>query len=313
MGERHHSLRFLTGKSQGSELVLADPGELVVGRSGEAGLLLLDSMVSRKHARFRVDGGVVSVEDLGSANGTFVNGQKIRKAVELSAGDRVLIGATILKLTVAVVTAGTEPTIEVAETVLEPEAARISGELEDGGVAKVLEAYALGGAEDSLPGVGGPSKDTLLELRLDGVPGFVAVYRGRIWDCGLDSLPGAPPMKVLLRMLAATRGEYYVRPGGPPESRRIDVDVSALLVDARRAGDELDVLKQRLPEPSESLALPRPIVPSLLVLDEVDLSLLQLAHNHGRVDRILDASRLTDVEVVRRLLGLLEQGYLRRT
>lgn len=299
MGERYHSLRFLTGKSQGSEIVLPDPSELVVGRSGDAGVILLDGMVSRKHARFALAAGKMTVEDLGSANGTFVNGQKIRALTALATGDRVLVGATILKVSCAAVSVGTEPTIEVSEEVLAPEPSGLSGDLAETGVAKLLETH---GAE---------GQDMFLDLRFDGVPGFIAVYRGRIWDCGLDSLSTAPPMKVLLRMFAATHGEYYVRPGSAPESRRVDYDVPTLLVEAKRAMDELDVLRQRLPESAQGLALARPMLVPLVALDEVDLALVQLAHNVGRIDRILDQSRLTDGEVVRRLLALIDRGYLR--
>jgi hypothetical protein len=264
-------------------------------------------MASRRHARFALESGVVVVEDLGSANGTFVNGRKIRSRTPLSEGDRVLIGATILKLSSSFATAGTGPTIEVSEDVVDLESRRESELLGEGGLASVLETYVPGSEVASPEGT-----DVFLDLRLDGVAGFLALYRGRIWDCGLDTLASAPPMKVLLRMLAATRGEVDARRSGPPDERRVDIDVSALLIDAKRAMDALDVLRQRLPAPGEALALPRPLSAPLIDLDDVDLALVQLAHNHGRLDRILDATPLTDVDAVRRLLVLLEQGYLRR-
>jgi len=308
LGERHHTLRFLTGRSQGSEVSLTEAAPLIVGRSGSAGLALLDGMTSRRHARFAIEGGDVVVEDLGSVNGTFVNGRKILARTLLSEGDRVLIGATILKVSTSFATSVTEPTIEVVEAVLEPEWQRSYRHLlDEGGLAAFLEAY-VPGSEVALP----DGTDVFLELRLDGASGFLALYRGRIWDCGLDSLPTAPPMKVLLRMLAATRGEVDARRSSPPDERRVDVEVSALLIDAKRAMDELDVLRQRLPDASEVLAIPRPLLPPLTDLDDVELTLLQLAHNHGHLDNILDATPLTDVDAVRRLLVLLEQGYLRR-
>ena len=53
------SLRFLSGKNQGSEYVLADPSVIVVGRSAEADLILVEGMVSRAHARFELSEGEV--------------------------------------------------------------------------------------------------------------------------------------------------------------------------------------------------------------------------------------------------------------
>jgi hypothetical protein len=72
-------------------------GELIVGRErGSVDLVLDDPGVSRRHARVVPDNGGVIVEDLGSSNGTFVNGQRISGPVELGAGDEVRVGATVL-------------------------------------------------------------------------------------------------------------------------------------------------------------------------------------------------------------------------
>ncbi len=72
-------------------------GELILGRElGSADLVIDDPGVSRRHARVMPDNGGVIVEDLGSSNGTYVNGERISGPVELGAGDEVQLGATIL-------------------------------------------------------------------------------------------------------------------------------------------------------------------------------------------------------------------------
>ncbi|HEY4575880.1 MAG TPA: FHA domain-containing protein [Thermoanaerobaculia bacterium] len=72
-------------------------GELILGREqGSADLVIDDPGVSRRHARVLSDAGGVIVEDLGSSNGTYVNGQRISGPVELGAGDEVQVGATIM-------------------------------------------------------------------------------------------------------------------------------------------------------------------------------------------------------------------------
>ncbi len=58
------------------------------------GLLLLDPGVSRRHARLEVDGGRVWVRDLGSKNGTMVNGGLVTERTPLEVGDRALLGST---------------------------------------------------------------------------------------------------------------------------------------------------------------------------------------------------------------------------
>jgi len=71
-----------------------------IGRSPSADLHIEDSGISRRHARVvREPGGQIAVEDLGSTNGTFVNGRRVTRAV-LCEGDRVQVGSmTVLRFT----------------------------------------------------------------------------------------------------------------------------------------------------------------------------------------------------------------------
>src|SRR5207248_3941420 len=85
------------GKYQGGEYPLPGEKEIVIGRGGELDIVLVEDMVSRKHAKITTQGGKIVIQDLGSTNGTFVNGEKIKRA-RLKEGDRVLIGTSILKV-----------------------------------------------------------------------------------------------------------------------------------------------------------------------------------------------------------------------
>ena len=74
-------------------------GESVMGRGSTANIRLTDEGISRRHARILVDGKTVSIEDLGSANGMFVNGERVGTA-PLKDGDQIQLGGTtILKFT----------------------------------------------------------------------------------------------------------------------------------------------------------------------------------------------------------------------
>ena len=92
------TLKFISGRYLGGDFPLAEGRPVVVGRTGELDMVLSDDLVSRRHARFLLQGGQLQVEDLGSTNGVFVNGQRVKQAV-LALGDRVLIGASILRVT----------------------------------------------------------------------------------------------------------------------------------------------------------------------------------------------------------------------
>lgn len=66
--------------------------QIVVGRSRDCGLVLSDTTVSGRHARLTWHGAVLLVEDLGSANGTWIRGQRVTQA-ELRPGDDLRLGA----------------------------------------------------------------------------------------------------------------------------------------------------------------------------------------------------------------------------
>jgi hypothetical protein len=85
-------LRFLL---QEIDLV---PGVTTIGRSAACQITIDDPLVSREHARVRVDGGKAVVEDLGSRNGVSVNGKPIKGPTVVGDTDRIRIGAQELVL-----------------------------------------------------------------------------------------------------------------------------------------------------------------------------------------------------------------------
>ncbi|HET7543874.1 MAG TPA: FHA domain-containing serine/threonine-protein kinase [Polyangiaceae bacterium] len=91
-------LRFLTGKYADSELGLIVGETLEIGRNAELGLVLVEEMVSRMHARLSVFQDGVVLENLSATNGTFVNGFQLRDKTKLKENDRVLIGTSIMQL-----------------------------------------------------------------------------------------------------------------------------------------------------------------------------------------------------------------------
>ncbi|NWF64129.1 MAG: FHA domain-containing protein [Chloroflexi bacterium] len=70
--------------------------QLTIGRDSTNGVAINDAEVSRKHARLMFQGGKFVLEDLGSTNGTFVNGQRLAGPVVLKPGDVVSLGEQIV-------------------------------------------------------------------------------------------------------------------------------------------------------------------------------------------------------------------------
>jgi Protein kinase domain/FHA domain len=101
-------LKVTAGNATGTRIEVSD--ELVLGRHAEGvGRLADDAEISRRHARFaRVGSGFV-VEDLGSTNGTFLNGRRIEAPELLSVGDEIEVGGTRMIVQVSATTPPATP------------------------------------------------------------------------------------------------------------------------------------------------------------------------------------------------------------
>ena len=88
-------LRTATGDA---ELV---EGENLIGRGTECRVRILSEKVSRRHARVMVSGSRAVLEDLGSKNGTRLNGRRLGLPADLADGDQIMVGHEILVFAVA--------------------------------------------------------------------------------------------------------------------------------------------------------------------------------------------------------------------
>jgi predicted component of type VI protein secretion system len=91
------NLEVVEGPGAGKQVVL--DRSVVVGRASDADLVLEDGEVSDRHARITAEpDGSATVEDLGSANGTFVNQNELMGPARLDPGDELLVGVTVIQL-----------------------------------------------------------------------------------------------------------------------------------------------------------------------------------------------------------------------
>ena len=75
--------------------------------------------------------------------------------------------------------------------------------------------------------------------------------------------------------------------------------------------DEFNVLREKLPPLDSRLGVAVPLVPPLRDLKAEELDVLQLAHNYGVLESVLNKSLATDLETCQILLRLLKDSYLR--
>jgi|GEM_PF-1313670 sigma-B regulation protein RsbU (phosphoserine phosphatase) len=91
------SLVTIKGPNLGQRFALTGDS-LLIGRQEDAAIVLESLAVSRQHARILCHGGEYFVEDVGSSNGTFINGRRIHGPTRLAEGDALQIGPYVLSL-----------------------------------------------------------------------------------------------------------------------------------------------------------------------------------------------------------------------
>lgn len=93
-GEKHAFILFLSGPLVGKLHELKE-GETILGRAPEVDIAINDNRISRQHVAIQVQPGGTTLTDLGSTNGTFVNGRRVQNHL-LKDGDKVQISSTTL-------------------------------------------------------------------------------------------------------------------------------------------------------------------------------------------------------------------------
>jgi pSer/pThr/pTyr-binding forkhead associated (FHA) protein len=298
------ALRFISGKYQGGEVPL-NRKELVVGRSSDLDLVLIEDMVSRRHARFLVDGTAVTLQDLGSTNGTFVNGEKVKQS-RLSPGDRILIGTSILKLVITS-TPGTDSLDpqgvrdrleKVAASHARTSTGVMSGRLEEVPLPDLLQLFST-------------SKKTGLLIISHRKEGRIYLKQGRVCHASIDADPNLGPRKAFFRILGWEQGSFVLQ---PPDNATFDTEIEeateALLMDSLRQLDEFRKFEAQLPTGGVRLRLAEPLKGTLRELKPEELDVLQLAINHNSAREVFDRSLLSDRDACEILLRLCKQGYL---
>lgn len=88
-------LEVKSGTDRGKTFGLKVTGEDVIGRWNDSSIVLADALVSRNHAKIRWENGVFILYDMGSRNGTYVNGNRVNRAI-LNNNDEIRVGQTTL-------------------------------------------------------------------------------------------------------------------------------------------------------------------------------------------------------------------------
>jgi hypothetical protein len=299
-------LRFISGKYQGGEFPLYPDREILVGRSSDLDMVLVEDMVSRKHAKISVAGDQIFIQDLGSTNGSFVNGEKIRRA-RLKEGDRILIGTSIIKV-VAVDSAGSSENADDAKRKM----AQVSAERRTSQVRTMTGTIDEVPLPDLLQLFATSKKTGVLTVRMDENVGRVYLRQGKVYFASINDNQDISPLKAMYRVLTWNRGAFDF---GSAEVKEyvdeIDEPLEMLMMEGMRQIDEIANLGPDLPEKDTTLTVSQPLVPPLRELSPAELDVLQLVYNYGHTETVLNKSLALDFETNSILLKLVRGNYVR--
>jgi hypothetical protein len=316
------SLRFISGKYEGGEFPLPDETQVIIGRGGELDIVLVEDMVSRKHAKINTTEGKIVIEDLGSTNGTFVNGEKIKRA-RLKEGDRVLIGTSILKLIQAGAASGPDDFSEqeLNQLLENQNKARGGAPAPTPAPAKAAPrgrdaATTMSGSlsemqlPDLLTMLASMKKAGTLAVTNGEDSGRIYVRDGQLYYAILNNNDDLGPTKALFRMVGWKAGEFRL---GPPSTDEfmleLEESTEQLMMEAARQQDEYARL-QNMPEPEDMITLAKPMHAPLPELGREELEILQLVYNLGFFQSILDESPFSDLRTGTIMQGLLKREYV---
>jgi hypothetical protein len=264
-------------------------------------MVLVEDMVSRRHAKIIVSDEQIIIQDLGSTNGTFVNGEKIKRA-KLNEGDRILIGTSIIKMVAADPASG-GPSLQKMEQQARSRSTQprtMSGSIDEVPLPDLMQLFSTS------------KKSGVLVVRTDEAEGKIFLEKGAIVFGSVNDQDEVPPLKSLIRILTWEHGTFDMDPAAEREfPTKLDMSTEGILMEAFRQIDELRRLASDLPAHHSLLALAKPVIPALRDLSPEELDVLQLVINYGTIETVLNKSLASDLDTSEVLVKLLKGGFIR--
>jgi hypothetical protein len=300
-----YALRFISGKYQGGEFPLRMNREIIIGRSSDLDMVLVEDMVSRRHAKISTNESEVYIQDMGSTNGTFVNGEKVTRS-QLQEGDRILVGTSIIKM-VAV-----DPMANAHQSEAEARRRLEAGAKRQGTVGRpmsgVIEEIPL---PDLLQLLSTSRKSGVLTITSQVGVGRIYLRTGAIYFAAINDDFNVSPQKAIYRMLSWETGTFELEPGGEMNvMEEIQESTEALLMEGVRQIDEFRNMQSQLPDPQSPLAVPTPVAGKLRDLSPDELDIFQLVLDHGQLQAVLDNYWGSDLDAAQNLVGLMKREFV---
>jgi hypothetical protein len=301
-----YALRFISGKYQGGEFPLRMNREIIIGRSSDLDMVLVEDMVSRRHAKISSTDGDVYIQDMGSTNGTFVNGEKIAGRAQLHEGDRILVGTSIIKV-VAVEGSVAQQSEAEARRRLEA-GAQQRQQTQGRPMSGVIEEIPL---PDLLQLLSTSRKSGVLTINNGVSIGKIYLRKGAIYFATINDDYAISPQKAIYRMLTWLSGTFELEPSVELQvMEEIQESTEGLLMEGVRQLDEFRNLQKQLPPLGSPLAVPTPLAGKLRDLTPSELDTFQLVLDHGQLQKVLDNFPGTDLDAAQNIISLMKREFV---
>ncbi|MBL8851499.1 MAG: FHA domain-containing protein [Planctomycetaceae bacterium] len=228
---------MLSARQQGSTIPLPT-GRFLIGREEDCHLRPNSELVSRHHCVFTHDEYTVRVRDLGSTNGTFVNGNRVRGTAVLNSGDRVTVGKLEFEVVIGDETAATAAAPDTEST---PAAADETAMIHGADTPTEVPVYT-GPAAAAVPvSMGDTAMFQAMPPGYPAMPGYAPQYAPQPYGYPAYPQPQMYPGYYMPNMGYPLQGGY---PAAAPTAA------------PAAAAPEDDVLDVKLPDPSTTGAKP---------------------------------------------------------
>ena len=301
-------LEFITGVRTGETVELLADQEHILGRGNDADITIDHKKASRRHARIFPRGSGHFIEDLGSINGTIVNGEKIKEK-ELYPGDSIQIADARLR-----VRTGREELGINEDQGLQPDTIGIFRDRDSAGEFATMGNAMSGKLESTNPedllGMMVDAKATgVLSVHASWGTGRILFREGAIYFARVDGSPTIAPEKAIQRLIRAHSGTFEFNHESPLKvENETSVSIDAILEEHERFPQEFAKLEKLMPSPDAGLIASDSVTEDSL--NEEQTAILRLAKENSSIPHVLDHFPGSDTDAVKAIVALIENGAL---
>jgi pSer/pThr/pTyr-binding forkhead associated (FHA) protein len=278
--------------------------DVTLGRDDECEVILDEGPVSRLHAKVAYHDYQPEVHDLGSTNGTYLNGKRVHRAF-LQHGDRLQVGANVFEVRL-----GAESSQPAADPASDTQVRNLQSELKKKKSATQQQMTAISGriAEIRLTSLlqiieSDRATGTLVVLS-NGREGKLHIHQGAVRHATFGRASG---LKALYRLMALDEGSFdlYI-PGRNPDFDTVEGDLQKHLLEAMRQKDEVAVFRKALPADDARLVFTSEKALPLARVPPAVFEVMASISRYHTVGDVIEHCDLPDFEVCRVLGALLK-------